>query len=106
MGVKDVLSLSDLPTTIHSEADSLWSARGEAPVVAAIRDAGAIVCGTTTAMELMMGYPELDGRLPVPRNPYDSTRWTGGSSSGNASGLASKQFLAAIGTDTAGSPSA
>src|SRR5690606_28614597 len=43
------------------------------------------------------------GPFPVPRNPWDATRWTGGSSSGTASAVALGIGLGGVGSDTAAS---
>ncbi|MGI9599379.1 MAG: amidase, partial [Acidimicrobiales bacterium] len=65
--------------------------------------AGAIVMGKTTTMEFAIGRPDFSKPFPVPRNPWDRERWTGGSSSGTGNGVASGQILGGLGTDTGGS---
>jgi aspartyl-tRNA(Asn)/glutamyl-tRNA(Gln) amidotransferase subunit A len=47
--------------------------------------------------------PDPDKPFPLPRNPWDTDRWPGGSSSGTGSGVAAGLFLAGFGTDTGGS---
>jgi aspartyl-tRNA(Asn)/glutamyl-tRNA(Gln) amidotransferase subunit A len=59
--------------------------------------------GKTTTMEYAIGFPDFDKPFPVPRNPWNADRWTGGSSSGTANGISSGQFLGGLGTDTGGS---
>jgi aspartyl-tRNA(Asn)/glutamyl-tRNA(Gln) amidotransferase subunit A len=103
-GVKDVFATEEGPTTAQSLVlDPAWGDGGDAPVVARLRAAGAVVTGKTTTMEFACGMPDASTPFPVPRNPWDPQTWAGGSSSGNGSGLATGMFLAAIGTDTAGS---
>jgi aspartyl-tRNA(Asn)/glutamyl-tRNA(Gln) amidotransferase subunit A len=104
IGVKDILAAREGPTTAQSVvADPEWGIDGDAVAVARLRDAGAIVMGKTSTMEFAVGLPDASKPFPVPRNPWDPTRYTGGSSSGSASGLATGMFLGALGTDTGGS---
>jgi aspartyl-tRNA(Asn)/glutamyl-tRNA(Gln) amidotransferase subunit A len=72
-------------------------------VVARLRAAGAVIVGKTTTMEFACGMPDFDKPFPVPRNPWDTERWPGGSSSGTGSGVAAGMFLGGLGTDTGGS---
>lgn len=116
LGIKDILATDEGPSTAQSLVlDPAWGADGDGPVVARLRDAGAIIMGKTTTMEFAIGFP--DHRLhrhdttekeavkpfPLPRNPWNTDHWTGGSSSGTASGVAAGLFAAGLGTDTAGS---
>ncbi|MFE3230017.1 amidase [Nocardia sp. NPDC059228] len=105
LGIKDILASTHGPTTAQSQAlDSAWGmAAGDSAVVERLERAGAIITGKTTTMEFAVGVPDPDKPFPIPRNAWDTERWAGGSSSGSASGLATGMFLAAIGTDTAGS---
>jgi Asp-tRNA(Asn)/Glu-tRNA(Gln) amidotransferase A subunit family amidase len=104
LGLKDVFATKDAPTTAQSVAfDARWTEGVDAPVVARLRAAGAIFTGKNTTMEFVTGCPDPDKPFPVPRNPWDSSKWAGGSSSGTASGIATGCFLGGVGTDTAGS---
>ncbi|MGW0519663.1 amidase [Crossiella sp. NPDC003009] len=104
IGIKDNLALAGTPTTAQSLVlDPGWGGGRDAPVVARLRTAGAVLTGTTTMMEFGCGLPEVSKPFPVPRNPHDPRRWAGGSSSGSASGVVAGMFLAGIGSDTAGS---
>jgi len=103
LGVKDIISTLEAPSTAQSLVlDPGWSA-GDAVVVARLRAAGGIVAGKTTTMEYACGLPDATKPFPVPRNPWDLTTWPGGSSSGTGSGIAAGLFLGGLGTDTAGS---
>ncbi|WP_240976525.1 amidase [Streptomyces telluris] len=103
-GVKDTIAVADGPTTAQSLVhDRDWWAGRDAPVVARLRAAGAVITGKTTAMEFGCGLPEEDKPFPLPRNPWRTESWAGGSSSGSASGLAAGMFLAGLGSDTGGS---
>lgn len=103
VGIKDIISSDEGPTTAQSMVlDREWSV-GDAPVVARLRGAGAVIVGKTTTMEFGIGRPDLAKPFPVPRNPWDLDRWTGGSSCGTGSGVSAGMFLAGLGTDTGGS---
>ncbi|MFX0577046.1 amidase [Nocardia nepalensis] len=105
LGIKDILASAHGSTTAQSLVlDPAWgAAAGDAEVVRRLERAGAIITGKTTTMEFAVGVPDPDKPFPIPRNAWDTRRWAGGSSSGSASGVATGMFLAAIGTDTAGS---
>ncbi|MCE0768200.1 amidase [Pseudonocardia kujensis] len=103
-GVKDILAMAEGPTTAQSLVlDRTWGENKDAPVVARLKAAGAVITGKTTTMEFACGMPDPAKPFPVPRNPWDLQTWPGGSSSGTGSGVAAGMFLAGLGTDTAGS---
>ena len=105
LGVKDIIAMRGADTTAQSLVlDRAWGReRGDAPVVARLRAAGAVITGKLTTMEFAIGVPDVAKPFPVPRNPWDVDTWAGGSSSGAASGIAAGLVLGAIGTDTGGS---
>ncbi|MEM7273297.1 MAG: amidase [Actinomycetota bacterium] len=104
VGIKDILTTVEGPTTAQSLVlDPAWGGGLDAPVVARLRSAGAIILGKTTTMEFAIGRPDPSKPFPLPRNPWNTDRWTGGSSSGTGNGVASGQMLGGLGTDTAGS---
>ena len=100
--VKDIVFTSDAPTTGQSLARDPGPT-GDAPVLTGLRAGGAVFLGKTTTMEFALGFTDPTGPFPVPRNPWDATRWTGGSSSGTASAVALGIGLGGVGTDTAAS---
>ncbi|MFR9805014.1 amidase [Pseudonocardia sp. RS010] len=103
IGIKDIITTEDGETTGQSLVlDRAWGA-GDAAVAARLRAAGAVVVGKTTTMEFALGDPDPTKPFPIPRNPWDPTRWAGGSSSGSGSGVAAGMFLGALGTDTGAS---
>lgn len=108
IGVKDLLATDDGPTTGGSLVlDADWGSAGDGTALARLRAAGAIVLGKTTTSELGMGSPDIAnprfGQFPVPRNPWDESRWTGGSSAGTAAAIAAGIVTAGMGTDSGGS---
>ncbi|HJM21462.1 MAG TPA: amidase [Acidimicrobiales bacterium] len=104
LGIKDIISTDEGPTSAQSLVqDPSWGNQGDGPLLRRLRAAGAVVTGKTTTMEYAIGFPDFEKPFPVPRNPWNTDRWTGGSSSGTANGIASGQFLGGLGTDTGGS---
>ncbi|MDZ7728723.1 MAG: amidase [Dehalococcoidia bacterium] len=104
LGLKDILTTDDAPTTAQSLVmDPAWSAQGDGPVVSRLRQAGAVIMGKNSTMEFANGPPDDQKPFPVPRNPWNTEYWTGGSSSGTGAGIAAGLFLGGLGTDTGGS---
>ena len=104
LGIKDIIATSDAPTTAQSLIlDPAFGAQGDAPVVARLRAAGAVITGKVTTMEYAIGCPDPGKPFPIPRNPWGLDYWTGGSSSGTGNGVAAGLFLGGLGTDTGGS---
>ena len=104
LGVKDLLSAREGPTTAHSRVPHPAAPTGvDAEAVSRLRQGGAIIVGKTSLNEYALGAPDPDSGLPLPRNPWAPEHWPGGSSSGTASGIAAGLFLGGVGTDTGGS---
>src|SRR3989441_5744285 len=75
----------------------------DAPLVSRLRDAGAIILGTTNTPELLMAW-ETDNLLyGRTNNPWDLTRTPGGSSGGEAAAITSGMSAAGVGSDGGGS---
>lgn len=103
VGVKDIITTVEGPTTAQSLVhDSAWNPE-DAVVVSRLRKAGAVIVGKLTTMEFAIGAPDEEKPFPIPRNPWDRSRWAGGSSSGSGSAVSTGMVFAALGTDTAGS---
>ncbi|MDX6389273.1 MAG: amidase [Streptosporangiaceae bacterium] len=104
MGVKDIIASREGITSASSAViDPSWWTGQDAPAVARLRSAGAVIMGKTTTMEYALGEPDSDQELAQPRCAWDLSRWAGGSSSGSASGVAAGLMLGALGSDTGGS---
>jgi aspartyl-tRNA(Asn)/glutamyl-tRNA(Gln) amidotransferase subunit A len=104
VGVKDLIDVAGLPTRAGSLvlADAP-PACADAPVVAQLKAAGAIVVAKLHTHEFAYG-PTGDVAATGPaRNPHDPTRITGGSSSGSAAAVAAGHLPLALGTDTGAS---
>jgi Asp-tRNA(Asn)/Glu-tRNA(Gln) amidotransferase A subunit family amidase len=75
----------------------------DAPLVARLRAAGAIVLGVTNTPELLMAW-ETDNLLyGRTNNPWDFDRTTGGSSGGEAAAIAAGMSAGGVGSDGGGS---
>jgi aspartyl-tRNA(Asn)/glutamyl-tRNA(Gln) amidotransferase subunit A len=103
VGIKDVISTSEGPTSGQSLVDVAPPLMGDAVVTWRLRSAGAIILGKLSTMEMACGAPDADKPFPIPRNPWLTERWAGGSSSGSGSAVATGAVLGALGTDTGGS---
>jgi aspartyl-tRNA(Asn)/glutamyl-tRNA(Gln) amidotransferase subunit A len=106
VSVKDLTDVAGFTTLAGSvvREDQPAAAR-DAPVLARLRAAGAIVVGTTNMTEFAMGTPGTNAHHGTPKNPWDreSGRIPGGSSSGCAVSITDGMAGAGLGTDTAGS---
>ncbi len=106
--LKDNIETRDMPTTAGSLALADNAPGRDAPLVARLREAGAVILGKTNLSEWanirssnsISGWSAVGG-LTV--NPYDRTRTACGSSSGSATAVATGLAPAAIGTETDGS---
>lgn len=100
--VKGNIDVHGLPTTAGCPAYA-YRPEADAPVVARLRDAGALVLGTTNLDQFATGLVGTRSPHGAVRNAHDPTRISGGSSSGSAVAVALGIVDFALGTDTAGS---
>jgi indoleacetamide hydrolase len=101
--IKDSLNTRDLPTTGGTEALRHFRPTADAPLVHALRSAGAIVLGKTNLHELSYGYTSNNHPFGAVHNPYDPTRIPGGSSGGTAAAIAYRMAPLGVAEDTEGS---
>jgi aspartyl-tRNA(Asn)/glutamyl-tRNA(Gln) amidotransferase subunit A len=78
-------------------------AKADAPVVARLRAAGAVIVGSTNMSEFAFSGVGANPHYGTPGNPADRKRVPGGSSSGAAVSVGDRMAVAALGTDTGGS---
>ena len=106
ISLKDLLDVQGQVTTSGSlscQADA--PAQADAPIVARLRQAGAVLLGRTNMTEFAFSGVGVNPHFGTPRNPCDPAlaRIPGGSSSGAAVSVALGLAVAGIGSDTGGS---
>ena len=106
--VKDNIETRDQPTTAGSLALAGNATGRDAPLVARLREAGAVILGKANLSEWAnfrserssSGWSAVGGQT---RNPYDPARSPCGSSSGSGAAVAAGMAVMAVGTETNGS---
>lgn len=102
LAAKGNIDVAGLPTTAGCPAYA-YHPEADAPAVARLRAAGAIVLGTTNLDQFATGLVGTRSPHGAVRNAHDPARISGGSSSGSAVAVALGIVDLALGTDTAGS---
>jgi aspartyl-tRNA(Asn)/glutamyl-tRNA(Gln) amidotransferase subunit A len=104
VGVKDLLAVKNQPMRRGSEAfPPDFTPSEDSPVVARLREAGAILLGKTATPDAGCKLDTTSLVHGVTRNPFNPALTAGGSSGGSAAALALGHVPVAIGTDGAGS---
>ena len=106
-GAKDLLATGGgIPTTWGAAPFRGRQFDEDAAVIRRLREAGAVLAAKLAMVELAggMGYRQPDASFTGPGvNPWDTTRWSGGSSSGSAAAVGAGLVPFAIGSETWGS---
>src|SRR5450755_261580 len=105
-GVKDLLAFAGQPTTWGAKPYAGQVFDYNATVIEKLSAVGAVLAGKLSMVELAGGggYRFPSASLTGPGlNPWDRTRWSGGSSSGSAAAVAAGLVPFAIGSETSGS---
>ena len=103
ISIKSSIAVSDLRCESGTRLRSGFVPAQDAPLVARLRAAGAIVLGVTNTPELLMAWETdnlLHGRT---NNPWDLERTPGGSSGGEAAAIAAGMSAGGVGSDGGGS---
>lgn len=103
IGVKDLYDTAGVRTTAGSKILADHVPDRDAPTVARLKAAGAIVLGKTHTHEFAYGPTTNNPHYGAARNPWNPDRVAGGSSGGSGAGAAAGLCAAGLGTDTAGS---
>ncbi|HKW53401.1 MAG TPA: amidase family protein, partial [Stellaceae bacterium] len=104
VSIKDLFDVAGERTLAGSKAlDDRPPATLDAPIVARLRAAGAVLIGRTNMTEFAFSGVGINPHYGTPGNPFDRTRIPGGSSSGAPISVADGFATVAIGTDTGGS---
>ena len=97
VAIKDVFETEDMPMQVGSPIFEGRSSGWDAACVHALRKAGAAIIGKTVTTEFAFATPG-----PA-RNPWDTARTPGGSSSGSGAAVGARMVPAATGSQVRGS---
>jgi amidase len=87
LAIKDNIPVAGEPMRVGSAATDATPQEADHPVVARLREAGAVVVGITRVPELCV-YGTTDSVYGTTRNPWNTERTAGGSSGGSAAAVA------------------
>ncbi|MCA1899582.1 MAG: amidase [Chloroflexi bacterium] len=103
IAVKDLYETKGIRTTAGSRFFADYIPQEDAFAVQKVKKAGGKIIGKTNTHEIALGVTNNNPHYGACKNPWDSTRISGGSSGGSAVAVAAGMALAALGTDTGGS---
>jgi Asp-tRNA(Asn)/Glu-tRNA(Gln) amidotransferase A subunit family amidase len=101
--IKDTIDTAGIRTTSGSKIHDSYVPTHDAPAVARLKAAGAIVLGKTNAAEMAMDYTADNPVFGRTNHPFDESLTPGGSSGGEAVAIATHMSPGGIGSDLAGS---
>jgi aspartyl-tRNA(Asn)/glutamyl-tRNA(Gln) amidotransferase subunit A len=105
-GLEDVIDTAGIRTTLGAAPFADRVPERDAVVASRLRDAGAVLVGKLSTIELAggLGYTSPDAALNgACRNPWDPERWAGGASCGPAAAVGAGLLAFAVAHDTWGS---
>src|SRR5579862_3986617 len=103
ISIKSSIEVTGMKCEAGSKLRAGFVAAKDAPLVSRLRNAGAIILGTTNTPELLMAW-ETDNLLyGRTNNPWDLSRTSGGSSGGEAAAIAAGCSAGGVGSDGGGS---
>jgi aspartyl-tRNA(Asn)/glutamyl-tRNA(Gln) amidotransferase subunit A len=103
ISIKDLFDVRGTRTTAASRVRQNHRADADAPTIARLRSAGAIVVGKTNLHEFALGTTNEESAFGPVHHPLDPNRSPGGSSGGSAASVLADMAYASLGTDTGGS---
>ena len=103
ISIKSSIEVAGLRCEAGTKLRAGYLAEKDAPLVARLKNGGAVVLGATNTPELLMAW-ETDNLLyGRTNNPWDLARTAGGSSGGEAAAIASGCSAGGVGSDGGGS---
>jgi aspartyl-tRNA(Asn)/glutamyl-tRNA(Gln) amidotransferase subunit A len=103
IGLKDLFDTAGVRTTAASNQYRGRVPTEDAEVVRRLKQAGAVIVGKLNMHEFAFGMSGVVSAFGPTRNPWNTERISGGSSSGAGAAVAAGLCVAAMGTDTSGS---
>ncbi len=103
IAIKDLADTKGIRTTYGSPIFADHIPKADSTMVAALKDAGAVIIGKTNTPEWGLGSHSYNPVYGVTRNPYNTSKSAGGSSGGAGAALASRMVALADGSDMMGS---
>ncbi len=103
VALKDLFETAGVLTTAASPLRKDHIPSEDAEVVRRLRAAGAISLGKLNMHEWALGTTNINASYPTARNPWDTSRITGGSSGGSGAAVAAGLCFGSLGSDTGGS---
>jgi aspartyl-tRNA(Asn)/glutamyl-tRNA(Gln) amidotransferase subunit A len=103
IALKDLIYTKDITTTMGSEIYSEYIPDYDAAAVEKLKEAGAVIIGKLNTHQFAYGATGDRSFFGPVRNPYDTSKVSGGSSSGSGAAVAASLCYASLGTDTGGS---
>jgi aspartyl-tRNA(Asn)/glutamyl-tRNA(Gln) amidotransferase subunit A len=101
--IKDIYETAGVRTTAGSRLRDDYVPAENARTVELLKHAGVVMLGKLNLHEWAMGGTNVNEYYPTPRNPWDISRITGGSSGGSGAAVAAGYCYGSLGTDTRGS---
>jgi Asp-tRNA(Asn)/Glu-tRNA(Gln) amidotransferase A subunit family amidase len=101
--IKGNIDVASFPCPAGSVLRKEYVPQDDAPLVARLKAAGAIVLGNTNTPEFLMAYESNNLLTGKTSNPWDVSRTAGGSSGGEAAAIASGCSVGGVGSDGGGS---